>query len=108
MDLSKFKLHFIDIVEALCKRPRMYTLNGTFGEIIAHLEGYANGKALGPKGRSGSYFNRFYSWLDTTHPDDSQRLKELITLQSHQEALSEFARLYRLYEDANGSPNLKS
>ena len=108
MDLSRFKMHFIDVVEALCKRPKMYTLNGTFGEVVAHLEGYANGKKFGPNGRSSSYFIGFHKWLDTNHPSESRHLKELVAAESDHDALSEFARLYRLYESSEGSPDRES
>ena len=107
MDLSRFKIHFIDIDEALCKRPKVYTMNGTFGEITAYIEGYANGKRFGPKGRSGSYFNSFYRWLALNLPEDYSRMEELITSQIHEDALREFARLYRLYENSEGSPEQK-
>jgi len=46
MDLSKFRMTFIDTVEAICKRPKAYTLNGTFGEVLALLDGYAYGTKL--------------------------------------------------------------
>jgi hypothetical protein len=37
------KIEFANTVEALCKRPAMYTMHGTFAEIVACLDGYAKG-----------------------------------------------------------------
>ncbi len=37
---------FFEIADAICKRPKMYTANGTFGEVIALLEGYASGAVI--------------------------------------------------------------
>jgi hypothetical protein len=34
---------FFEMADAICKRPKLYTANGTFGEVIALLEGYAQG-----------------------------------------------------------------
>ena len=62
MPLEKFKLTFDDIIAAICRRPKMYTMNGTFGEVLALLDGYANGARLSP-GRSSSFFNPFSQWL---------------------------------------------
>jgi hypothetical protein len=106
MDLSRFTMSFADIVDAICKRPQMYTMHGTFGEALALLDGYANGAKLGYRGRSSSYFVHFgmwlqikfdytgesYSWDDflNAYPDDATALKE-------------FARLHREYEKDGGS-----
>jgi hypothetical protein len=107
MDSSELKMTFVDIVEAICKRPQMYTMHGTFGEALALLDGFAYGAKLGFRGRSSSYFVYFgmwlqmkfastgdsYSWDDflSAYPDDATALKE-------------FARLYREYEDEGGAP----
>lgn len=37
---------FFEMADAICKRPQMYTANGTFGEVIALLEGYALGAVI--------------------------------------------------------------
>lgn len=37
---------FFEMADAICERPQMYTANGTFGEVIALLEGYAHGAAI--------------------------------------------------------------
>jgi hypothetical protein len=62
-DLEQFRMTFGDIVRAICKCPKMYFMHGTFGEALAFLDGYANGRDLGHPGRSSSYFNPFKDWL---------------------------------------------
>ncbi|MBK7706173.1 MAG: hypothetical protein IPJ30_10415 [Acidobacteria bacterium] len=48
---------FIEIVEAVCRRPRMYTVNGTFEEVVCFLDGFGLGSIwrlgkLIPSGRT--------------------------------------------------------
>ncbi len=97
-DVPKFEVTFLDIVEALCKRPKMYTENGTFGEIVAYLDGYSKGKGL-----SGGYhysFTPFRNWLEAKYAENSEERKRLNDRTDHQAALAEFARLYREYEES--------
>ena len=63
MDLEQFKMTFTDVLDAVCKYPTNYTMNGSFGEVLAFLDGYANGAKLGDRGRSSSYFNGYREWL---------------------------------------------
>jgi hypothetical protein len=95
-DFSEFKMSFIDVLEALCKRPKMYTENGTFGEVWAYLDGYAKGKGLA--GNYHSFFSPFSEWLRATYPEDSKERQTVNDRSNHNEALTEFARLCREYE----------
>ena len=61
--MEQFKMTFGDIIRAICKYPKMYMMNGSFGEALAFLDGYANGANLGEPGRSSSFFNPFREWL---------------------------------------------
>ncbi|MES2460101.1 MAG: hypothetical protein V4671_05925 [Armatimonadota bacterium] len=55
------ELHF---VRAVIHRPRMYTLNGTFDEIIAFLEGYHSGvAAIDPSAPGVVAWQSFRGWL---------------------------------------------
>lgn len=38
---------FLEYIEALCKRPKMYTPTGSFYEVISFLEGYAGAANVG-------------------------------------------------------------
>ena len=62
-DLEQLKMTFGDIIRAICKYPKAYLMNGTFGEVLACLDGNANGRAVGNRGRSSSFFNPFADWL---------------------------------------------
>jgi hypothetical protein len=76
-------------------------MHGTFGEALAFLDGYANGKGLGDPGRSSSFFNSFREWLSSRsslqNSDDFWRdFRDLYG--EDQIALREFARLWSEYE----------
>ena len=107
MALEELKMTFTDVIEAICKRPEMYTMNGSFAEVLAHLEGYANGKRLGFKGRSSSYFHGFGDWVGSQmgvpkHP----RFWRYFAGQFPDDATAarEFARLWRIYRESHPDP----
>jgi hypothetical protein len=105
MDSAKLKLTFVEIVEAVCRRPRMYTLNGTFGEALALLDGYAYGAKLGIASRSSSYFFPYAVWLHAKMnlPKDAHLWESFIkSYPDESTAIIEFARLYREYVEAAG------
>ncbi|HEX8888113.1 MAG TPA: hypothetical protein VF779_02995 [Pyrinomonadaceae bacterium] len=80
----------------------MYTMNGTFGEVLAFLDGYANGKRLGNPVRSGSYFHPLGKWLAAMrgYAEDADIWATFINEHPDEAtALREFARLYREYAD---------
>lgn len=56
------EIDFFEIVEALCKRPKMYTMTGSFNEITAFLEGYGAGANVGEKSYH-SAFTPFFKWI---------------------------------------------
>jgi hypothetical protein len=106
MNSSKLKLTFVEIVEAMCRRPRMYTLNGTFGEVLALLDGYAYGAKLGNKSRSSSYFLPYARWLHVRMnlPKDAHIWESFInSYPDESTAIIEFARLYREFEEPSGN-----
>jgi len=55
----------ISFVESVCLRPRMYTLDGTFAEVVCFLEGYHSGHLIpGKPDRSpGEHWSSFCNWL---------------------------------------------
>ena len=65
MNLEQFELKFSDIIGTICRNPKMYLMHGTFGEALAYLEGYADGRGLGSSSRSSSVFNPFREWLSS-------------------------------------------
>jgi len=56
IELSEFQVTLSDVVRAICQRPRVYTMHGTFGEVLAFLEGYTTGALLGSP--QNTKFNR--------------------------------------------------
>jgi len=97
----KPKLTFAEIVRAICLRPQMYMMHGTFGEALAFLDGYANGRMLGSSGRSGSVFNPFRKWLaeKLEMKDNEQFWNNFIEKYGDdQTALNNFAEFWAEYE----------
>jgi len=87
-----------DIVRAICKYPKMYLMNGTFGEVLALLEGYAKGARL--DGRTGSFFSPFRDWLCARGWKDTEDFWRSFrdAHADEQTAITEFARLWSEYE----------
>ncbi len=53
---------FVEDVEAICKRPNMYTPTGTFYEAVSFLEGYGKGHNVGNK-TYHCIFTPFLKWI---------------------------------------------
>ena len=53
-----------DITEAVLTRPKMYTVSGTYLEVVSYLEGYYSGLAKHPLGaQHASTWSLFRQWL---------------------------------------------
>ena len=93
---------FAEQVEAVCRRPRMYTPNGTFFENYCLLDGLGIG-ALENRS-SHSAFTPFLNWL--AQPDELGRTFPISLHEfrgrftSDEEALLEFASLYIQYVES--------
>lgn len=90
---------FIELANSVCRRPRMYTVNGTFGEVAAFFTGIAAGSTSSPISDFGA-LNFFvtarllvpskFSWpsaILTVAADDDDAINRL------RELLVEFATL---------------
>jgi hypothetical protein len=91
MNQEEVERRFSEVIGAICRHPKMYLMHGTFGEALAYLDGYANGRRIGMSGRSASVFTPFRRWLTTKliledteefwatfrglHTDDQEALK---------------------------------
>lgn len=83
------------LIESICKRPEMYTMHGTFGEVAAFLDGYASanvrdqvnslaGFQVWLARRIGSGNNRtWWGLLQIAYADDKTRLANLPLLYHH-------------------------
>lgn len=96
------EIEFAEEIEAVCRRPKMYTPNGTFFENYCFLDGLGIG-ALENR-YSHSSFTPFLNWL--AEPDDRGRRfpislhKFREQFSSGDEALTEFALLFRQYVES--------
>lgn len=53
---------FAEFIEAICKRPKMYTPTGSFYEVVSFLEGFGAGANVGDKPHH-SVFTPFLNWI---------------------------------------------
>ncbi len=113
---------FIEIVNSVCRRPAMYTLTGTFGEVAAYFMGIACGSDSPISDDSNRSFDYFvtarllvpskYSWAGAIRlvaADDAEaidRLRELLVefanlrkSQSSDEIRADAARIVADYEE---------
>lgn len=102
MSLPNLKMSFADVVGTLCLYPQMYTMNGSFPEVIAYIEGYI---VADPKNLRRDWHG-FSKWLSARvgyphHVVASVYLRQ--TYLDDTEALKELARLFREYADSGDS-----
>ena len=95
------KIEFADIVDAFCKRPAMYTMNGTFAEIVAFLDGYATGAEVN-EDLYHYRWNAFLKWLAIKFDYSPKTFPLpwkvfLASYPAEETALKELARFYREY-----------
>jgi hypothetical protein len=98
------EIEFADIVDTLCKRPAMYTMGGTFAEIVALLDGYARGAEVKYGGYHYSW-TPFLQWLAVkfNYPEKTWPLPWKVFLDSYPDeetALKELVRFYREYAES--------
>ena len=75
-----------DMIEAVFRRPEMYTVSGTYGEVFAFLEGYYSGLAKDSRNwehvEIWSQFNEFLR----VELNDSLRIVRIAFYEKHGEA----------------------
>jgi|SRR5215216_3470543 len=98
MDRPTFKqTSFADVIQWVCKRPAMYTMHGSFPEVIAYIEGYSTSDTTR---KSRNEWHGFSRWLSARmeYPDSkvaSHYLRE--TYSDDAEAITHLAELYLEY-----------
>ena len=90
---------FLKYIEALCKRPKMYTPTGSFYEMVSFLEGYGAGANVG-EGAYHSSLTPFLKWAVKKFGIqeliiDWKEFRQLFS--SDSEALSNLPTLYEEY-----------
>ena len=97
---SPFKqVSFADVVHYVCKRPAMYTMHGSFPEVIAYIEGYTTSDTTR---KSRLEWHGFSRWLSARmdYQDDKVAARYLReTYPNDDEAISRLAELYSEYAD---------
>jgi hypothetical protein len=90
---------FYEYVEAICKRPKMYTPTGSFYEVVSFLEGFGAAGIEGPHCYH-SVFTPFCKWIVTKFSlnDEIVDWKQIRALfASDSEALNQLPILYKEY-----------
>ncbi|MCC6329149.1 MAG: hypothetical protein IT174_11575 [Acidobacteria bacterium] len=93
------EIEFAEDVQTICKRPKMYSPNGTFFEIYCFLDGFGIG--VMEKRCSHSAFTPFRNWLAEANerghkfPISLHKFRDQFS--SDEKALTEFASLFRKY-----------
>jgi hypothetical protein len=95
------KMRFAEVLDIVCKSPAAHTMNGTFAEIVAFLDGYAKGAEVkdGPAHYSWTPFLRWLA-VKFNYPKKTWPLPWEVFLDSYPDeetALKELARFYREY-----------
>jgi len=90
----------LEVIEAVCKRPKLYTWGGSFFEVISFIDGCGTASAdIGMPFHSA--LTPFLTWL--AEPDDQGRKLAISghelrnRFSSDEEAILEFAASYRKY-----------
>jgi hypothetical protein len=91
---------FEEVVLTVCKHHQAYTLNGTFGEMLAFLEGYAKGSRIGS---SGSCFSQYAEWLSERLNYPRPELWDLFRKRHRDDdaTIDEFVKLWQEYESTH-------
>lgn len=64
----------VSFIEAVFRRPKMYTIDGSFEELIAFLEGYYSGMAKNQNAMPLNVWGEFQTWLSTRHNIQSSEI----------------------------------
>jgi hypothetical protein len=94
---------FQNIVNAVCKNPKVYTKHGNFEEVITFLEGYAMGANVG-NNSFHSKFTPFLQWVAVKFDMSNSRVNwdEFRKLfENESESFRNLASLYNEYADSN-------
>ena len=92
---------FRDIIEAVTKYPKAYLMHGSFGEALAFLDGYANGRGIGFPDRSATVFSPYQAWLEnrlSLNAGDDFWQRFILRYGDEESALREFATLWNQFE----------
>jgi hypothetical protein len=91
-------IEFAEVVDAICKRPRMYTRFGTLAEVVAFLDGSAAALNVGGHLPFTSFLRRLAEKLN--HPESFTTWEFLLNLyDSEDKVFAVLPNLYREYAE---------
>jgi len=96
--MTTFPIEPLNIAQCVCKRPRMYTANGTLAEVLALFEGYNLALRYGSSPAKDTSPAHVLKWLAGELGEDVVWPEERVTwllerFQSEAAALSEIERV---------------
>ena len=87
-----------NLIDSVFVRPKMYTLTGSYGEVVAFLTGFYSGLAKGQKDLDETPWASFCVWL-ARHLNVSTAEQFDVLYQQHQaDSLNTLVHLYREYK----------
>lgn len=96
--LSKGK-NMLDFIQAVFARPKMYTLLGSYAEVVAFLEGYYSGLAKSKNGLSeAEKWSSFRHWLAKQLNASLSDEFMILAARYETDALTVFARFYEEFK----------
>jgi hypothetical protein len=110
MHTSEAQERFADMLQHLCVRPKMYTFDGRFHEVIVYIEGYIRGSGF-PSGEYNleSGMEPFGRWLAARSGRDSDQTWHRILLEhcggDEERAVQQLWPLYEEYMVFRGEPS---
>jgi hypothetical protein len=93
---------FVEMLRHLCMRPKMYTLTGTYREVISYVEGYLRGTNF-PRGQTNleSGMQPFGRWLARRYGSDQNRHWSQVLVEhcgkDEQQALQQLCQYFEEY-----------
>ena len=91
---TRFKQVMSNLIESVFARPKIYTLTGSYGEVVAFLSGYYSGVAKEQQGVRETVWISFCIWLSKRLNVSTADEFSVLYEQYQDESLDVLARLY--------------
>jgi hypothetical protein len=93
---------FLEFIEAICRRPKLYTPTGSFYEIVSFLEGLSSGDRV-ENNAYHSVFTPFLHWIAEKHGLEKitfhwENVRKMYSSES--EALKNLPILYKEFSES--------
>ena len=92
--------HVSGMISAVLARPKMYTILGTYEEVVAFLDGYYSGAGISsPLEPSVGIWGGFTEYLSSLLNSPSSKVFHELQTRHGRDALNELGRLYKEFAD---------